>query len=266
MIYRLLDQIVKGKPDGFPNMLVGALTADGKPGIAIYPGQLQVSQTAHDSSSAPRLQDYVQEAALAKNKKNYKLDQIPLDGSLTAEMVTNEGKVNEQRDPLVLTDDYTIDPTTPQITLTDAGKTKTAAADSLIITYAFVGTLALQEFTQFFNADIRAASPGDAEQWSSLLVAYLLTSHDALIDAYNAAAVNYTSGDFVSRHLLGGFSLQQGTTDIATDSATVHLTFQATGRLELARVKPPSFDLIEQVVSLDRTGSKQPVDVGVKVD
>ena len=266
MIYRLLDQIVKGKPDGFPNMIVGALAADGKPGIALSPGLFQASQTARNSSSAPSLQDYVQEAALAKNKKNYKLDETPLDGTLSAEMVTNEGKVNEQHDPLTLTDDYTIDPTTPQITLTDAGKTKTANADSLIIRYSFVGTLALQEFTQLFQADIRAANPGDAEQWASLFAGYLLTNHDALIDAYNAAAVTYTSGDFVSKHLLGGFSLQQGTTDIASDSATVHLTFQATGRLELSRVKPPEFGLIEQVVSPDRTGSKQPIDVGVKVD
>ena len=265
MIFRLLDQIVKGKPDGFPEMNVGVLAADGKPRIAFSPGQLQASRILSESSSAPRVQDYVQESAVAKNRKNYKLDQTPLDGSLSAEVVNNEGKPEEEHIPLLATDDYTVDPQTPQISLTDSGKAKAANADSLLVRYSFVGTLTMQQFTQLFTSDVRAANPSDAEQWASLLVSYLLTSHDALIDSYNAAAVTYSAGDFVSKHLLDGFQLQGSTTDIAADAATVHLSFQATGRLELSRVKPPEFGLIQHVVSPGHIGSPKPIDVDVKV-
>jgi hypothetical protein len=80
------------------------------------------------------------------------------------------------------------------------------------------------------------------------------------------SGVNYQAGDFVTRHVLDGFSFQGNTTDIATDSATIHLSYQATGRLELSRVNPPDFGPIEKVVSPGRTASKLLTNIEVKVE
>jgi hypothetical protein len=235
-------------------------------GIGIYPGQLTASRTVRDSSSRPRVQDYVQGITRIKNRKNYKLDEPPVEGSVSAEAVYSKDKPEEYRAPLVATDDYVVDLVTPAITLTDAGKAKVSTADSFLVYLSFVGTLAFQEFSQLFYADVRGATPGDAEQWASLFVGMILTSHDALIDAYNAAAVTYQAGDFVTRHLLDRINFQESTSDIAADAATVHLTFQATGRLEMSRVNPPEFGLIEQIVSPELITTKLPVDVKVKVE
>jgi hypothetical protein len=266
VIFKLLDQIVKGKPDGFPDIAIGAVVADAKPRIGIYPGQLDASRSARDSSNQPRPQSYLQEITPAKNRKNYKLDQTPLDGTLRCVIVIGKDSPEEQRLTLVETDDYQLSADSTTVGLTAQGKARVDTADSLLVTYSFVGTFALQEFQQLFHADVRAAALSDAEQWASLFVGLMATSHDALIDAYNASSVNYQAGDFVTRHLLDGFSFQGSTTDIATDSATIHLTYQVTGRLELSRVKPPDFGLIEKIVSPGRTASKLLTDIEVKVE
>ena len=257
---------MKGKPDGFPDIAVGPVVADAKPRIGIYPGQLDASRSVRDSSSQPRPQGYVQEITPAKNRKNYKFDQTPLDGTVRCVIVIGKDSVEEQRITLIETDDYQISADSTTVGLTAQGKAKVDTADTLLLIYSFVGTFAMQEFKQLFHADVRAAALGDAEQWASLFAGMMATSHDSLIDAYNAASVNYQAGDFVTRHLLEGFGLQGSTTDIAADASTIHLTYQASGRLEMSRVKPPDFGLIEKVVSPGRTASKLLTDIEVKVE
>ena len=64
MIFHLLDQIVKAKPAGFPNMAVGALAAGTATQIALYPGDLIASKSVRDVSSETRPQPWREDIAV----------------------------------------------------------------------------------------------------------------------------------------------------------------------------------------------------------
>lgn len=236
------------------------------PTLLLAAGKLELSQSVRDRSNAPRAQAIRQTLALRlPGTKQYTLDKTPLAGSLRAQAIGNPGQLDEWRVDLLPDDDYQIDPATPAIRLSAAGAAKAANATHLLLAYSFVGLFAIQEFKQLLHIDVRAATPGQVEQWASLLIALLLTEHDTLLATYNASTeTTYSAGDFTTKHTIDGMRLLEGVPGVDGD-ALLRLLFQVSGRLELGKQSLPAFGLIEQVVSPGRTAAQQAVDIAVNL-
>jgi hypothetical protein len=263
MITRLLDQIAKMKPGGFPDITVGAIAGGVPPQVTLYPGDL--TATRGDLSSEVRPRAIQLEIAAVKGAKSYRLDRTPLAGTVQCRAIYNAGKPEERRVSLVEEDDYSLDANAPVIVLTAQGTGKLDTASLLRVDYSFGGIYGTQEFTQVFYGDVLAATPADAEQWSSLLLSMVLMSAGNLVQAFNAASPAFTAGDFGTRPELSRLAFVGTSTSLSGGTATVHLTFQAAGRLELTMEPRDAVSLIDKVASVEMPGAAAPVALGASV-
>ncbi|MEO8659112.1 MAG: hypothetical protein ABI693_11610 [Bryobacteraceae bacterium] len=263
MITRLLDQITKMKPGGFPDITVGAMAGGVPPQVALYPGDL--TATRGDLSSEVRPRAIQLEIPTVKGAKSYPLDRTPLAGTVQCRAIYDAGKPEERRASLVEGDDYSLDAKAPAIALTTQGTSKLDTASLLRVDYSFGGIYGTQEFTQAFFADVLAATPADAERWSSLLLAMVLMSAGKLVETFNAASIAVSAGDFGTRSELSRIAFAGSSTNLAGGTAMVHLTFQAAGRLELTMEPRDPVSVIDKVASVEMLGTAAPVALGASV-
>lgn len=259
MIQQLLAQI----ESGWREMATGHSPA---PTLALLPGKLELSQQARDRADQPRPQPARQTIDLRLPATRYGLEKTPLNSSLRAQALFRPGQLDERSIGLSMPDDYQIDETGPALLLTPAGAAKVAGAASLLVSYNFVGVYTHQEFKQQFHAHVDGATPQQAEQWTSLLIALLLTDEGALIEGFNSQTPTlYAGGDYASRHTIDQIRLLEGESEVSGDGVRWRLLWQVHGRLEVSKQSRPAFGLIDQIVSSGRTAAPKSVNVEARV-
>ena len=238
------------------------------PYIALSLGKFTINQHTTDSlASQPRPQPTVQRVAVnaANPRGPYALAHTPLAGSMQGVVIHEPGTLAEQRVAMVEGTDFTI--VYPQATLTLAQAFPPAS--QMLLSYSFAGIFTIREFLQDLVIEIYDTTMAAVEQWASLTMGLLFTSHDDLLAAYNADVPNsppdatntYHSGQVVTTHTVTQLKLLEGLPNSAATPCHVQLRWTVAGQCKFVKEQVEGVGVIEQIVSLGH-----PPALGVALD
>ncbi len=275
MIQQLLDQIVTLLQGGFTGVIpdvanrIGAgptaePTMGNRPTLALYLDQLTFGkQFRESSSSSPRPQTIRETLAINGGTPAgpYTLAKTPLRKTMRCTVVYDEGALTERHVSLQEDDDFTIDYGAATLTFSF----DVAGADTMRLTYSFVGVFTIREFQQDFFLDVYDDDMAGVEQWASLAAAMILTNHDELVAQYNdpSTATAYTANQFVNTHTVDQILLLDGNPDFSGDAAKMQFRFQVHGQLKPVKEIVDGFALIEKVRSPGRP-PEGPLDIDIE--
>lgn len=236
------------------------------PTLALTLGQLELNQRTLDRSSRPQTRDVQERIPVRLGTTDYLLAHTPLAGTLRCDGILDPEGRFERRLSLASGADYAVDLAGPALRLTKSGAAKLGQPARLLVAYRYVGVVANQEFLQQFSAAVGAPAWPEVERWSSVLLALLVTDHDALVERYNRAmaVTPYAAGRYASRHMLEQITVLDVAPTGDTPLMNMHCT--ARGRFELSKTALPDFGLIEQVISPGRGAGGQLFDVEIGVE
>lgn len=236
------------------------------PTLALALGQLELNQRTLDRSSRPQTRDVQERIVLRPGTTDYPLSHTPMAGTLRCDGILDPEGLSERRLSLASGVDYTVDLAAPALRLTAGGAGRLAQPAHLLAAYRYVGVVANQEFLQQFSAAVGAPSWLEVERWTSILLALLVTDHDALVERYNRAmaVTPYAAGSYASRQMLEQITVLNVAPTGDTPAMSLHCA--ARGRFELSKTAPPSFGLIEQVISPGRGAGGQALDIAIGVE
>ena len=180
-------------------------------------------------------------------------------------VIQEPGTLAKQRVVLVEGRDFTI--AYPQATLTLAPAFPPAS--QMLLSYTFAGIFTLREFLQDLVIEIYDTTMAAVEQWASLTMGLLFTSHDTLLAAYNADVPNpppdvtntYHSGQVVTTHTVTQLKLLEGLPSPAAIPCHVQLRWTVAGQCKFVKEQVEGVGVIEQIVS-----PGQPLAPGVAID
>jgi hypothetical protein len=241
-------------------------TPEQLPLLVLAAGDLTIIRQAPESqNSQPRPQGYRQRLAVSEVTPAgpYALDHQPLQGTAQAVAIFAAGQVAERRVRLQEGKDFTINYAAQSISMIF----EVSQADTIALTYSFVGVFTVRDFEQGLLLDIFAAEVLQMEQLASLASGVLLVFHDELVEAFNqdpAFQTIYTAGAVTTTHLLSRLQFQSGHL-IYTPALKMSLTFMASGQITAARAITEGFGLIAKIHSPGIT-SEHPVDIEIELE
>lgn len=229
------------------------------PRLAAYAGLAEISQSVNDTAgSQVRPRDLRERLTVNGGAPQgpYALSKTPLEGSLSCQVVYQEGLVGEQRKLMVEGKDFKINYSNHTMTFT----TSLAGAGVVLVQYNFPGVFTVREFRQEFYLDIFDGNPADLERWSALSVAMILTNQDGLLETFNQTnKTEHKANAYLSAHTLRNIGLLNGTPALVTSPFQMKLKFEVRGEIRSTKEISGGFGLIERVHSRGKTGG--PVDI-----
>ena len=262
MIQNLLNEVISQIQTGLTgtdfsdpnaNVLAGPIVSpaqNSRPRVAVYFDVLSINQKASEmSSSEPRPQPI--EERLSANEVTpqgpYPLAKTPLQGSVLAILIFNEGELGERQQLLVKNKDYTIDYNEQEISFT----VDMEAVSTIVLKYSFVGVFSIREFKQDFLVDVYESDLAKAEEWAAIASSIIFTNHNELLKAANEADP-YIANQYVSTSTVTEIVLISGETIIPQGDAYFQLRFRVKGQLKSTRAIEGGFGIIEKIKSIGK--------------
>lgn len=129
----------------------------------------------------------------------YVLNYQPLEGSVSAKVVYNEGLVTERSETLLPGIDFTVDIPAKSITIVR----DIAGSDVLRVTYNYVGISILKDFEQEFHITIYTDTWQDVDKFIGLPLAIIQSRHKEIVEQFNFLnPTNYTANSFVAQSMI----------------------------------------------------------------
>ena len=234
------------------------------PLIGLYLGEVNINQQSADTlSSAIRPQERKDRFVVDINTPQgpYTLPKTPLEGSLTCQVLFNEGQLGEKQRLMIEKKDFTID----YLNRLMIFSTSIAGASIVRVSYTFPGVFTIREFNQTFFIDIFDTSNDNLERLTSVTNAIVLTNHDWLLAQFNTIdRTQHTIGNYQSEHTLREIRLVQvAPTEIPDTPSLWHLEFAVSGVIKVTKEISSGYGIIEKVISLGKTGQGVDVDVNL---
>jgi hypothetical protein len=230
------------------------------PLIALYPANLEFSQTAKDvGGGQPRPQPTRQiiEVKSARSKKKYKLTPTPLKDSARCKLILGKDTLTESQQMLLEDKDFTID--YPKSTISLLCDLKPPSR--VLLDYSFAGIFTIREFKQELIIDIYDTQMAAVEKWTALTTGIILMNVKALIESCNNGdEVGYQSKQIAATPYIDRIQIMEGTPILRQDACQFKLKCHAAGHLKLAKEISDGFNRIEQVL-----GPEIPPDKGSRI-